>query len=175
MMIQDPQTDSATVEQIEIADIATLIGIADRCGLSSWSPRNFVDELSRPDSIMLRLNLSGIGIVGFIVGRIVKVGPPEPIIEAEIYNIGVDERFQRRGFGQMLFDAFLERCSDAGVSQIWLEVRVTNKKAIAFYEQNGFVKYSVRKGFYTHPTEDGLTMCRKAEKSGKSGKIELDN
>ena len=157
------QIQAARIGQIEKADISALIDIADRCGLTSWSNKNFVDELARHDSIMLRLVHPDIGIIGFMVGRVIGHGPGESMIEAEVYNIGVDKEFQGLGFGQKLFDAFLERCKKVEAAQIWLEVRASNDRALAFYERNKFVKYSVRKAFYSHPTENAVIMCRKIE------------
>jgi len=162
------QIQAAAIGQIEKADIPALIAIADRCGLTSWSNKNFIDELARRDSIMLRLMHPDIGIVGFMVGRVIGHGSGNSMIEAEVYNIGVDKEFQGLGFGQRLFDAFLERCKKANASQIWLEVRASNKGALAFYERNKFVKYSVRKAFYSHPTENAVIMCRKVENTGIS-------
>ena len=162
-MILSPKMQTAAVGQIEISDIPILIGIAEKCRLSYWSHKNFVDELARPDSIMLRFMLPEPRIVGFIVGRIVSGGSDEFPMESEIYNIGVDREFQGLGFGQKLFDAFLEQCRKAQAAQIWLEVRASNEKALAFYERNEFVKYSVRKAFYANPTEDAVIMCREIE------------
>ena len=40
----------------------------------------------------------------------------------------------------------------------YLEVRVSNKAAIALYQSLGFEHIGRRKGFYRHPTEDALLM-----------------
>ena len=39
---------------------------------------------------------------------------------------------------------------------ITLEVRESNKNAIALYESEGFEKVGVRKNFYSFPTENGI-------------------
>lgn len=154
----------ATVEQAEISDIAALIDIAEQRNLSHWSRRNYLDELARSDSIILSARLPEAGIVGFIVGRVYHSSADGPLMEAEIYNIGLYREFQGFGLGQRLFDGFLERCQNANVIKIWLEVRASNEMAIAFYVRNRFVKHSVRKGFYSHPTEDGIVMSLSIER-----------
>jgi len=41
---------------------------------------------------------------------------------------------------------------------IFLEVRESNKKAINFYKKNNFKQISIRKGYYSDPTEDAIIM-----------------
>lgn len=144
--------------QIEIPDIPAVIDIADECGLSPWSRQNLVDELSLPDSIMLLIKKGDMQPVGFIVGRVIKGNLDGSTTEGEIYNIAVVVEFRGRGLGSKLLDSFRERCKTAGVGVVWLEVRASNLSAIAFYESNGFVKHSVRTGFYSNPTDDAFIM-----------------
>jgi ribosomal-protein-alanine N-acetyltransferase len=91
-------------------------------------------------------------ILGFIVGRIVP-GP-----DAEIYNIAVSQSTRRQGFGRLLLSEFIAKCIDAGVSNIWLEVRYSNTNAISFYNEMGFAEIAIRPGFYTNPVEDARIM-----------------
>ena len=42
------------------------------------------------------------------------------------------------------------------LTRITLEVRASNQKAIALYEQMGYEKEGVRPGFYDSPKEDAL-------------------
>jgi ribosomal-protein-alanine N-acetyltransferase len=135
-----------------------MMEIADERGLSHWTHENYIDEMARNDSILLKLSVDGEGLVGFLVGRTYAGSDDGSGLECEIYNIGLYRRFQGLGLGQRLFDAFLELCSGSGVKKIWLEVRASNERAITFYSRNGFVKHSVRKGFYSNPTEDSFVM-----------------
>ena len=164
-MITSSAIQQATIEQADVSDIAALIAIAEKRKLSHWSRRNYLDELARPDSIILAARLPEAGVVGFIVGRVYHGSADDPLMEAEIYNIGVFEECQGLGLGKRLFDGFLERCHNANVEKIWLEVRASNEMAIAFYDRNGFVKHSVRKSFYSHPLEDGIVMSLSIERS----------
>jgi len=159
-MILSSAIKLATVRQADVPDIAVLIDIAEKQNLSRWSRRNYLDELARSDSVMLCARLPDTSVVGFIVGRVYHSSASGPTMEAEIYNIGLYRDFQGAGLGQRLFDGFLEKCHIASVEKIWLEVRASNESAIAFYDRNGFVKHSIRKGFYSHPAEDAIVMSR---------------
>lgn len=143
------------VESIHIGD---LIRIAEETNLSPWSAQNYIDELQVAESIMLRLESETNETIGFIVGRTVQGATDEGQTDAEIYNIAIIQTLQQNGFGQQLFDAFTSKCIEIDVSNIWLEVRESNQKAIAFYERNGFEHFQSRNNFYENPREHALLM-----------------
>lgn len=66
----------------------------------------------------------------------------------EILNFVIDEAYQRQGYGQKLFNKIVEDVTD--LESITLEVRVSNQKAIAFYEKNGFIHVHTRKQYYSN-------------------------
>jgi len=47
-----------------------------------------------------------------------------------------------------------------GVSYIFLEVRPSNKTAVALYKKLGFQKLGLRKNYYHNPIEDAIIMGR---------------
>ena len=69
---------------------------------------------------------------------------------------------------EILAIATIEKCRNKGIAQelldkiktkdIFLEVRESNKKAINFYKKNNFKQISIRKGYYSDPTEDAIIM-----------------
>lgn len=73
--------------------------------------------------------------------------------EATIYSIAVDPPQQRKGLGQLLLTAALERAEQAGATRCLLEVRQSNNAARKLYKRNGFYLDGVRKGYY--PAADG--------------------
>ncbi|MFT3745239.1 MAG: GNAT family N-acetyltransferase [Pyrinomonadaceae bacterium] len=91
-------------------------------------------------------------------GGIVPGGLIEATLEAEIYNIAVTLTEHGRGRGQILFDAFRTACLEQKAANIWLEVRESNAKAIAFYERNGFERVQTRSHFYDNPREHAILM-----------------
>lgn len=146
------------IRPVEASHIGDLIRIADETNLSTWSAQNYLDELQIPESVMLRLESETNETVGFIVGRLVISGTTEIEMDIEIYNIAIIEGEQNKGLGQRLFDAFIAKCRTLKVTNIWLEVRASNQKAIRFYAQNGFGQVQSRNNFYENPREHALLM-----------------
>lgn len=73
--------------------------------------------------------------------------------EATLFNLAVDPDFQRRGLGRMLLQHLIAELEARAVQTLWLEVRASNRAAIALYEQLDFNEVSVRRNYY--PTADG--------------------
>ena len=73
----------------------------------------------------------------------------------EILNFCVLDKYQNQGIGKLLFDEVL-KVSEGVIS---LEVRVSNLKAISFYEKRGFVKTLIRKNYYSNG-EDAILMIK---------------
>lgn len=76
--------------------------------------------------------------------------------KAQLANIAVHPKHQRKGIAQMMIDAMVADCEAALCENITLEVRVDNKAALALYERNGFIKAALRKGYYEDGTDAHL-------------------
>ncbi len=90
-------------------------------------------------------------VLGFVIARLT---PPE----AELESIGVAKALQRRGVGRRLIEALIEELDLAGVEKLYLEVRVSNTAAPAFYRSMGFVETGRRPSYYADPMEDAVLM-----------------
>lgn len=145
------------IRDVEASHISDLMRIADETNLSHWSAQSYLEEMKNPDAIMLRLVTESNETIGFVVGRIIG-GVSETDFEAEIYNIAVTKGEHGNGRGQILFDAFSAACRERQSANIWLEVRESNRKAIAFYERNGFSPVQTRNHFYENPREHAILM-----------------
>jgi ribosomal-protein-alanine N-acetyltransferase len=148
-------TRVCAVTQSHIAD---LIRIGEETNLSPWSAQSYLEEIRNPNAIMLRLVSDENETIGFVVGRLVAGGEMEIRTDAEIYNIAVVDRRQREGCGQKLLDSFLQTATQNGAAHVWLEVRESNAKAIAFYQRNGFKQIKTRPNFYQDPREAAILM-----------------
>jgi ribosomal-protein-alanine N-acetyltransferase len=151
------------VSRLHFRDIPGVLEISVECGLCLWSADAYRAELIREDSIMLKIAEPDGPLVGFAVGRIFDFGNNE--FTVELTNIGLRQTFRHQGFGSLLLKSFLNRCIGAGANYVILEVRVSNRSAIEFYEKFGFVRTGRRRGFYSDPFEDALTMRLKLEPS----------
>jgi ribosomal-protein-alanine N-acetyltransferase len=73
--------------------------------------------------------------------------------EAHVLNLCVSARARSRGIGRQMLSLLLERSSQAGMQDVFLEVRPSNAHAIALYQSIGFVEVGRRRGYYQ--AEDG--------------------
>ena len=82
--------------------------------------------------------------------------------EADIVNVGVHPQARRKGVASKLLSTLISDAEDDGITDITLEVRVSNRPAIALYEGFGFESAGIRKGYYRNG-EDALIMWRRKE------------
>ena len=73
----------------------------------------------------------------------------------EILTIATVEEYRNKGIAQELLDKIKTK-------DIFLEVRESNEKAINFYKKNNFKQISIRKGYYSDPTEDAIIIKMEA-------------
>ena len=80
--------------------------------------------------------------------------------DAELLNVAVSPKFQRKGIGSTLLQHAIN-CVKGHADMLFLEVRVSNQKAIDLYSKEGFFELGNRKNYY--PTvnghEDALLMA----------------
>ncbi|MBR0443371.1 MAG: ribosomal protein S18-alanine N-acetyltransferase [Clostridia bacterium] len=80
--------------------------------------------------------------------------------EGSITNVAVRPDMRRQGLGRAVVEALIEQASEVGVTDVYLEVRVSNEAAISLYRSLGFCIVGTRKAFYKCPTEDAHIMHR---------------
>ena len=69
----------------------------------------------------------------------------------EILAIATVEEYRNKGIAQELLDKIKTK-------DIFLEVRESNQIAISFYKKNNFKEISIRKNYYSEPTENAIIM-----------------
>ena len=69
----------------------------------------------------------------------------------EILAIATVEEYRNKGIAQELLDKIK-------MKDIFLEVRESNQVAINFYKKNKFKEISIRKNYYSEPTENAIIM-----------------
>ena len=84
----------------------------------------------------------------------------------EIINLYVDEEYQGMGFGSIIMDFVIDVCEQSNISNLSLEVRSSNTKAINLYKKFGLKESHIRKNYYVNEnkeTEDAIVMVRTFE------------
>ncbi len=68
--------------------------------------------------------------------------------EAHLLNIGVGLGHQRQGHGARMLQEVIGDARVAGAKRLLLEVRRSNRQAVAFYRRSGFTEIGVRRAYY---------------------------
>jgi ribosomal-protein-alanine N-acetyltransferase len=124
------------------------------CFSLPWSRQSLHSELSNPRAVML----AAVDEDGALLGW---AGFEHVCGEGSITNIAVAPDARRLGIGSALTAALIDAARSLGLLSLTLEVRVSNRAALALYDRLGFETLGVRPRFYERPTEDALMMVRR--------------
>jgi ribosomal-protein-alanine N-acetyltransferase len=75
--------------------------------------------------------------------------------EIDIVDVFVEETHRKQGIASKLLSELMAKYPE---HVIFLEVRQSNIPAINLYLKFGFEQFSVRKKYYTNPTEDAYAL-----------------
>lgn len=139
------------VRKMEFRDIKKVVELEEKYLLESLGEKLLASELSEKNNGVSFYVIENDDVVIGYIGRYYFFQ------EAEVLNFVVDESYQRKGYGQKLFDKMVEDMKD--VKKITLEVRASNIKGINFYTKNGFKQVGVRKRYYKNG-EDALLLLK---------------
>ncbi len=81
--------------------------------------------------------------------------------EAHIFNVCVNAKQRRQGYGRKMMNHLIEIAKKNKVNSVFLEVRPSNLSAICLYEAMGFNEISLRKNYYPAKSgrEDAVVMA----------------
>jgi ribosomal-protein-alanine N-acetyltransferase len=138
------------VRRLAYSDLPAVIAIERRSFPAPWSLAMFVLELSKPSGICLAATVED-ELLGYLVCcRYDQVW--------HLMNVAVSPDRRRMGVASGMIRQLLGETANAGELPITLEVRVSNRDAIAMYEGLGFRSAGVRPGYYQDNNEDALIM-----------------
>lgn len=142
-----------------IDDVPVVAELEKRCFPAPWSAESFRHEVTlnprafywviRPNPLIEWRDLPPIAAYGgyWLMGD-----------EAHIVTIASHPDWRRRGLGEWLFVAMIERARQGEAHSVTLEVRVGNEAAQALYRKWGFEVVGLRKRYYRDNDEDALLM-----------------
>lgn len=149
----DGQRVRLDIRRLTLGDLSDIERIEQRVYPTPWSRSMFAGELAKPSSVSLGAFDEDGGLVGYlIVSRYVDAW--------HVMNIAVDVETRRAGVGSRLLEELFELTAGDTRRGYTLEVRISNRSAIALYERYGFTTNGVRRGYYTDNREDALIMWK---------------
>jgi ribosomal-protein-alanine N-acetyltransferase len=124
---------------MRLADLPAVMDIENHAYEFPWTEGIFRDCLAvgyRCHVVLQDGRVAGYGVITAAAG------------EAHILNLCIDPNQRRRGLGRALLTYLLKDAGTAGAQTMLLEVRESNAAGIALYEQLGFRRIGMRKGYY---------------------------
>ncbi len=134
------------------ADIPAMLATEQVATAYPWAESSFQSSFS--ERYFNAVALIDGQVAGFYVGELVAG-------EASLFDIAVHPKQQGKGIGKALLTHFLDEAERRQATDCWLEVRASNVKAIALYQQLGFHQVGVRPAYYPAPggKEDAVLMA----------------
>lgn len=129
----------ARLEPLETTRLEQLLQVEQRAYPHPWTRGNFRDALK--SGYHARVLLAGEELLGYYVAM-------QGVDEVHLLNITVSPDYQRQGWGRVMLDALALWARGLGAQWLWLEVRVSNTRAIAIYEAHGYRRVGLRKNYY---------------------------
>lgn len=135
-----------------IIDTTDVLAIESSAHTHPWTEKLFLSNFGKRyiNHVMVIDNK----IVGYFIASYVAG-------EVTLLNIAIDPEFQGKGLGQYLLSYLKQFSGSLEQQEIWLEVRASNRSAIAVYQKLGFVEVDVRAAYYPaeNGREDAIVMC----------------
>lgn len=140
-----------TVESMRPEDLDEVLAIERASFSMPWSRGAFLYEIQQNRVARCRVMRAGDAIVGYLcVWEIAD--------EVHITNVAVHPTRRRQGIARALLAGVLTDAQARDLRLVVLEVRPSNREAIALYESFGFRVTGRRRGYYYDTGEDALVM-----------------
>lgn len=147
------------VRQMRGSDALQAAAIEQQCFSRPWSRESLEKAADDANALYLAAeHVESGSVVGYMGAYLI-------LDEAAVNQIAVDAAWRRQGIGTLILQEFMQRAAERGMHAVTLEVRQSNRTAIALYEKCGFVIEGVRKNFYEAPKEDACIMWNRFVKN----------
>jgi len=128
---------------MQVEDLDGVVGLEQHAFSHPWSRKLYVDALTSYECWMMFVDNQHVGHA--VISQIVD--------EAHLLNIAIAVEQQGKGLGLQLLEHLMQRASQRGCVECFLEVRASNVSAYRLYERFGFNEIGRRRDYY--PTVDG--------------------
>ncbi len=164
------------VEPMQTSDVQEVMAIERLCFPTPWPMGAYRFEIRHnPRAYYFVARPQGEGMVqpeeprGGLLARFRSTDQRPPIVgyggfwcsarEAHISTIAVHPRLRRKGIGQLILMAMIEKARNLGADHITLEVRASNLVAQNLYRKYGFQVLGRRRKYYSDSKEDAVVMA----------------
>ena len=149
-----PADEEITYRPAAAGDAAGAASLDRLCFRTPWSLSSFEGDLSGgKDTIYITARNSRDEIVGF-------AGIAYVMDEGEVNRVAVRPLYRARGIADRMMELLLTAAEQKGIKTQFLEVRESNRQAIALYKNHGFSVIGKRDGYYAETGENALIMRR---------------
>jgi len=134
-----------------LADLNEVLLIEQDVHAHPWTRGNFTDALASDN--LCNVYEDEESIAGYAVLL--------PVIdEMELLNISIAAKHQRKGLGRKLLGELMKIALGMNMRRMLLEVRISNVPALGLYNDAGFHKIGLRRGYYLadNGREDAIVM-----------------
>ncbi len=140
------------IRRMQRDDVDKVVALEEKAyGKHHWSKDSFYNELSNELAKYF-------SVINEKDELIAYCGSWHIMEEAHLTTIAVSPEYRRKHIGEALLVKVIQECYKNMVKYITLEVRESNKPAIALYEKYGFKSLGIRKGYYQDNNENALIM-----------------
>ena len=151
--IVKPSLSPFEAAAMRVPDLTEVMAVERVAYPVPWTHGNFVDSLAAdyPAEVLRGPRAELLGYWVAMPG----------VDEMHLLNITVVPAWQGRGLAVAMLDRLVHECRRRGLSQLWLEVRVSNLRARDVYRRYGFADVGRRRAYYpvqAGPREDALLM-----------------
>jgi ribosomal-protein-alanine N-acetyltransferase len=129
----------ARFEPLDAERLEQVLQIEQRAYSHPWTRGNLTDAMR--SGYHARLLMAGEQLLGYYVAM-------QGVDEVHLLNLTVAPEYQRQGWARIMLDAMAIWARSVGAQWLWLEVRVSNPRAIAIYEAHGYRRVGLRKNYY---------------------------
>lgn len=143
---------SVRIRELRDSDMPVVLAIERQVfPEDAWSDQMFASELAQPETryyIVAEAN----GVIAGYAGLSAAGG------QADVQTIAVLAEWQGMGIGRALLSELIATARARGCREVFLDVRVDNKRAQRLYRRTGFTEIGVRRGYYQPSGTDALVM-----------------
>jgi [ribosomal protein S18]-alanine N-acetyltransferase len=140
------------------SDVASLAALEGACFTHPWTTAQIADEVAGVEGGLV-LVLEGRPVAGDPLAGIRAYGSFRRVVdELHVMNVAVAPGHRRQGLARLLLGFALGRAARAGAVRALLEVRSSNREALALYSALGFAPCGRRRDYYRDPVEDAVVL-----------------